>query len=26
LTLRMQRIEREMADRKQGDDPSHQQS
>ena len=26
LTLRIQRIEREMADRKQGDDPSHQQS
>ena len=26
LTLRMQRIEREMADRKRGDDPSYQQS
>lgn len=26
LTLRMQRIEREVADRKQGDDPSHQRS
>jgi hypothetical protein len=26
LTLRIQRIEREMAERKQGEDPSHQQS
>jgi len=26
VTLRIQRIEREIADRKQGDDPSHQQS